>query len=64
MNNNYLLLFSAPLVGFFTSLIIYFYLKRQPAGDEKMKEISSAIQTGAKAFLNEVYKILFVFVLV
>ncbi|MGB9680811.1 MAG: sodium-translocating pyrophosphatase, partial [Minisyncoccia bacterium] len=29
-----------------------------------MKEISSAIQTGAKAFLNEVYKILFVFVLV
>lgn len=64
MNNNYIFLFSAPLVGFLTSLIIYFYLKRQPAGDEKMKEISSAIQTGAKAFLNEVYKILFVFVLI
>lgn len=64
MSNNYFFLFFAPIVGFISSLIIYFYLKNQPKGEEKMQEISMAIQTGAKAFLNEVYKILLVFVLI
>jgi len=64
MEKSYLLLFLPPFLGFLTSFFIYLYLKKQPKGDEKMVEIASSIQTGAKAFLNEVYKILLIFVLV
>jgi len=63
MAKGYFLLFFPPIIGFIVSFLIYLFLKKQPQGDEKMQEISFAIQTGAKAFLNEVYKILIVFVL-
>ncbi len=63
MAKGYFLLFFPPIIGFIFSFFIYLFLKKQPQGNEKMQEISSAIQTGAKAFLNEVYKILIVFVL-
>jgi K(+)-stimulated pyrophosphate-energized sodium pump len=38
------------------SIYIIFWLKKQPEGDEKMKEISSAIRAGASAFLNRQYR--------
>ena len=38
------------------SVYIIFWLRKQPEGDEKMKEISAAIKTGAMAFLNRQYK--------
>ena len=34
------------------------YLLRQPAGDEKMREIAAAIQEGAKAYLTRQYTII------
>jgi len=36
--------------------IAIFYILRLPEGNDKMKEIAAAIQTGAKAFLNRQYK--------
>ena len=44
------------LIAILYSGYIIFWLKKQPDGDEKMKEISGAIKTGAMAFLNRQYK--------
>ncbi len=43
-------------VAILYSVYIIFWLKKQPEGDEKMKEISAAIKIGAMAFLNRQYK--------
>jgi len=40
------------------------YIRKKPAGTEKMKEISNYIYRGALAFLNEEYKIISVFVVI
>ena len=52
------------LAGLFFALVIYQYIKRQPAGTEKMIEISDAVHEGAMAFLRREYSILLVFVVV
>jgi len=44
------------LIAILYSVYIIFWLKKQPDGDEKMKEISGAIKTGAMAFLNREYR--------
>jgi len=44
------------LVGILYSLIIAAFIKRAPAGDEKMAEIAKAIQEGAIAYLNRQLK--------
>ncbi len=43
---------------------LFFTVKRQSAGNEKMKELSAAIRQGAMAFLTSEYKVLVVFVVV
>ena len=46
-----------PLLGGVISLIVAllltYYIRKKPAGTEKMKEISSYIYKGALTFLNE-----------
>ncbi len=44
------------LVGILYSLIIAVFIKKAPAGDEKMAEIAKAIQEGAIAYLNRQLK--------
>lgn len=46
------------------ALILASGVKKQSPGDDRMKEISSAIKEGAQAFLKAEYKILVLFVLV
>jgi len=56
MFNIYYLTIIPALIAIFYSAYIIFWLKKQPAGDEKMKEISSAIRLGSKAYLNRQYR--------
>jgi len=51
------------LGGLAFSLLLYFYVKSQPAGDEGMQELAAAIQSGAMAFLRREYSVLVPFVL-
>ncbi len=50
--------------GLVMALIIYIYIKRQPEGNEKMKEIAALIHEGAMVYLRRQYTILFIFVIV
>ncbi|MDD5285585.1 MAG: sodium-translocating pyrophosphatase [Desulfuromonadaceae bacterium] len=58
---------SAPIlgiVGLVIAFVIYNYIKSQPAGNEKMVEISEEIHKGAMAFLRREYKVLAIFMVV
>ncbi len=55
MRNTFFILGSAIAALIYGGVIIVSIL-RLPAGNDKMKEIASAIQSGAKAFLNRQYK--------
>ena len=46
------------------ALYLFYSVKKQSPGNEKMKELSSAIRVGAMAFLKSEYKVLVVFVIV
>jgi K(+)-stimulated pyrophosphate-energized sodium pump len=52
------------LVGLAVSLGMYFYIRKQPAGNEVMRGIADQIEAGAMAFLKREYSVLAVFVLV
>ncbi|HEX5521362.1 MAG TPA: sodium-translocating pyrophosphatase [Longimicrobiaceae bacterium] len=52
------------LVGLAISLGIYGYVRRQPAGNEVMRDIADQIEEGAMAFLRREYSVLIVFVIV
>lgn len=52
------------IVGLLYTLIKYFWVAKQDAGNERMKEISTYIQEGAMAFLHAEYKILGYFVII
>jgi len=57
----------APISGVISiifAIYFYFYVKKQDYGTPKMKEISDAIEVGAKTFLRRQYKTLSVFVIV
>lgn len=62
--HNILLLFLVPAAGILTAGLTYRFVKKQPQGDEKMQQIASAIYKGAKSFLNQVYKVLSIFILI
>jgi len=52
------------LIALLYAVYLVFKIRRQSSGNEKMKEISSAIKEGATAFLNSENKVLVVFVIV
>ena len=52
------------VLGLIVALLIYNYVKSQPVGSEKMKEISDMIHDGAMAFLAREYRVLAVFVVI
>ena len=61
------LLYVVPVVAVLTLLFAVYLankVKRQSAGNDKMKEIAGAISEGAKAFLTSEYKVLIIFVVV
>ncbi len=58
---------AAPLVGLgglLCSLLLYFYIKKYPAGTPEMVEISEAIHEGAMTFLKREYTILAGFIVI
>lgn len=59
MNNFLTFALGASLIAIFYALYLAKWVLRQKDGDKKMKEIASAIQEGAKAYLNRQYKTIF-----
>ncbi|MFH1597821.1 MAG: sodium-translocating pyrophosphatase [Patescibacteria group bacterium] len=51
------------LAGLLVALILFFLVKRQPAGNETMKDISDQIHQGAMVFLKKEYSILSIFII-
>lgn len=56
MSNVVLLAILASFVSIIFGALLIQKILKNPAGDDKMKEIAAAIQTGAKAYLNRQYK--------
>jgi len=57
----------APIGGFIALLfagLLFYSVKKQSAGNEKMQELSSAIRKGAMAFLKSEYKVLIIFIII
>lgn len=50
------------IVSILVGLYFYRYIEKQDSGNEKMREISDAIRTGANAFLEREYRTLAIFV--
>ncbi|MBI2609102.1 MAG: sodium-translocating pyrophosphatase [Deltaproteobacteria bacterium] len=52
------------VLGLIVALFIYLFVKKQPAGNEKMREIAGAIHEGSMVFLKTEYTYLAVFITV
>ncbi len=52
------------LVALLFAIGLFFSVKKQDPGNQKMQELSSAIRDGAMAFLKSEYKVLIIFVIV
>ncbi len=52
------------VIGFAIAIVIYQIVKAQPVGNEKMREISDDIYSGAMAFLGREYRVLAIFIAV
>ena len=52
------------IVALLFATFLFFKVRRQSPGNEKMQELSSAIREGAMAFLKSEYKVLIVFIIV
>ncbi|MEX0911913.1 MAG: sodium-translocating pyrophosphatase, partial [Gemmatimonadota bacterium] len=50
------------VIGLVVALLIYFYIARQSAGNEVMRDIAAQIETGAMTFLRREYTVLLGFV--
>ncbi|MCK4424280.1 sodium/proton-translocating pyrophosphatase, partial [Candidatus Bathyarchaeota archaeon] len=55
---------ASAVISLLAALYLYYYVKKQDAGTEKMQEISDAIKEGANAFLKREYKTLAIFVVI
>ncbi|NVJ62575.1 MAG: sodium-translocating pyrophosphatase [Gammaproteobacteria bacterium] len=51
-------------IGIVIAFIIFFWIKRKPAGEGKIKEIADAIHLGAMVFMRREYSVLAVFALI
>lgn len=61
---NMALVIGVGVVGLVVALLIYRYVKSQPAGNAQMVEISEQIHEGAMAFLSREYRVLAIFIAV
>lgn len=52
------------IIGILAAFIIYLAVKKQPDGNDKMREIAASIHEGAMAFLFREYKVLAVFIII
>ena len=52
------------VIGFVIAIVLYYKVKAQPVGNEKMREISDDIYSGAMAFLGREYRVLAIFIVV
>jgi K(+)-stimulated pyrophosphate-energized sodium pump len=52
------------LLGLFVAWITYMYVKRQPDGNDTMRDLAAQIQSGAMAFLRREYSVLVPFIVV
>src|SRR3990167_11097020 len=59
MNKYLIFALGASLIAILYAMYLALWTVRQYDGNEKMKEIASAIQEGAKAYLNRQYKTIF-----
>ena len=50
------------IAGLATAFLIYGYIKKQPEGNDRMREIAGMIQEGAMVYLRRQYTILFAFI--
>ncbi len=50
--------------GLILAYIIYIYIKKQPEGNETMREIAAMIHEGAMVYLKRQYTILFIFLVI
>ncbi len=51
-------------IGFVIAIVVYNIVKAQPVGNDRMREISEDIHSGAMAFLNREYRVLAIFIAV
>lgn len=51
-------------LGLIIAYLIFLYVKKQPVGSNKMKEIAETIHEGAMVFLKKEYSILFIFIVI
>ena len=64
MNNSLFYAVPAGIIGLLYTLVKFFWVSKQDAGTDRMKEISTYIAEGAMAFLKAEYKILTYFVII
>lgn len=49
------------ILGLISAVLVFLYIKKSPAGEGRLKEISDQIHLGAMVFMNSEYKILAIF---
>ena len=49
------------ILGLISAFLVFLYIKKAPAGEGRLKEISDQIHLGAMVFMNSEYRILAVF---
>ena len=52
------------IIGLIVMYIQSVWVRKQPAGTDKMQSISKSIKEGARAFLNAEYRLLLIFVII
>jgi len=54
----------AGIISILAAVYLYFYVRKQDSGNERMREISNAIKEGANAYLKRQYSTLAIFVII